>query len=176
PLVTARWINVSLRVDTGHRVRWRGQVHPLRFGDVELVLDHGMAVWRWRTVVGFSPAAIRYPILGTAGCLQFIDARFRRADLIVELETNRTYPGTVRASGRFHITTPRRLGPDYDASAHLGPVQSRADCSSRRRVREDWGGQLTVHGSLCCQKNKLWASGIPACASQGIARACHRAS
>jgi hypothetical protein len=95
PLVTAHWIGVSLGIDTGHRVRWRGQVHPLRFGGVELVLDDGNSVWRWRTVVGFSPAPIRYPILGTAGCLQFIDARFRGADRIVELEANRLYPGTI---------------------------------------------------------------------------------
>lgn len=95
PLVTARWINVAFRADTGHRVRWRGQVYPLRFGDVELVLDDGSSAWRWRAVVGFSPAAIRYPLLGTAGCLEFIDARFRGADRIVELETNRLYQGTV---------------------------------------------------------------------------------
>jgi hypothetical protein len=94
PLVTARWINGVLRTDTGHRVRWRGQAHPLRFGDVELVLDDGNSTWRWRTVVGLSPAPIRYPILGTAGCLQFMDARFRGADQIVELESNRLYPGT----------------------------------------------------------------------------------
>ncbi len=56
PLVTARWINVNFRTDTGHRIRWRGQVHPLRFGDVELVLDDGNSVWRWRTVLAFSPA------------------------------------------------------------------------------------------------------------------------
>jgi hypothetical protein len=93
PLVTARWLRMSLHSDTGHRVRWRGQVHALRFGDVELRLDDGHSVWRWRTVVGFSPAAIRYPILGTAGCLEFMDARFRGADRIAELETNRSYPG-----------------------------------------------------------------------------------
>ena len=51
PLVTARWLNVTLRTDMGHRVRWRGQVHPLRFGDVELVLNDGNTVWRWRAVV-----------------------------------------------------------------------------------------------------------------------------
>src|SRR5258708_22658703 len=44
PLITARWIHVSLRIDTGHRVRWQGQVQPLRFGGVGLVLDHGRSV------------------------------------------------------------------------------------------------------------------------------------
>jgi hypothetical protein len=95
PLDVARQIEVVLRPDTGHRVRWRGQLHPLRFGDVELVLDDGTGVWRWPAIVSFSPAPIRYPLLGTAGCLQFMDARFRGADLMVELETNATVPGTV---------------------------------------------------------------------------------
>lgn len=95
PLDVAQKIGVVLRPDTGHRVRWRGQLHPLRFGDVELVLNDGVGAWRWPAIVGFSPALIRYPLLGTAGCLQFMDARFRGADLIVELETNHTFPGTI---------------------------------------------------------------------------------
>jgi hypothetical protein len=95
PLDTARQIGAVLRPDTGHRIRWRGQLHPLRFGDVELVLGAGTGARRWPTIVGFSPAPIRYPLLGTGGCLQFMDARFRGADRIVELETNPTFPGTA---------------------------------------------------------------------------------
>lgn len=95
PLDTARQIGAVLRPDTGHRIRWRGQQAPLRFGDVELVLEDGTGVWRWPAIVGFSPAQIRYPILGTAGCLQFTDAHFRGAGLIVELSTNHAFPGTV---------------------------------------------------------------------------------
>jgi len=94
-LDTARRIGVVLRPDTGHRVRWRGQSHALRFGDVEPVLSDGVTTWRWPAVVGFSPAPLRYPILGTAGCLQFIEALFRGADQVVELATNRSYPGTI---------------------------------------------------------------------------------
>lgn len=95
PLDVARLIGVVLRADTGHRVRWRGHLHALRFGDAELVLEDGAGVWRWPAVVGFSPAPILYPILGTAGCLQFMDARFRGAHRLVELETNPTFPGVV---------------------------------------------------------------------------------
>jgi hypothetical protein len=94
PLDTAQRIGIRLRPDTGHRVRWRGQLHPLRFGDVELLLTDDGSLWRWPAVVGFSPAPIRYPILGQAGFLQFIDAKFLGADRQVELETNREYPGT----------------------------------------------------------------------------------
>jgi hypothetical protein len=67
----------------------------MRFGDVELVLEDGTSVWRWPAIVGFSPAPIRYPILGTMDCLQFMDARFRGADRMVEVETNHTFPGAV---------------------------------------------------------------------------------
>jgi hypothetical protein len=94
PLDTAQRIGARLLPETGHQVRWRGQAHPLRFGDVDLVLDDGSAVWRWRAVVGFSPAPLRYPILGNSGCLQFFEVRFRGAALVVEFEINPSYPGT----------------------------------------------------------------------------------
>ncbi len=95
PLGLAAVLSIPLRPDTGHVVRWRGQTHPLRFGDVELELsDDTGAVWRWPAIVGFSPAPMRYPILGTCGCLQFFDAQFRGGDRMVDIETNRSYPGT----------------------------------------------------------------------------------
>jgi len=62
--------------------------------DADLVLTDEISVWRWRALIGFTPAPIRYPILGQAGCLQFFDARFLGASLAVELEVNQTYPGT----------------------------------------------------------------------------------
>jgi hypothetical protein len=87
-------LGIVLRPPAGHVVRWRGQAYTLHFGDVELELtDDSGTVWRWPAVVSFSPAPIRYPILGTCGCLQFFDARFRGKDRVVEIETNSTYPG-----------------------------------------------------------------------------------
>jgi hypothetical protein len=94
PIDIAARIGARLRPSTGHGVRWRGQLHPLRFGDVEIVLRDAGSTWRWRAVVGFSPAPLHYPILGQAGCLQYLDARFLGVDLIVELETNHSYAGT----------------------------------------------------------------------------------
>src|SRR5262245_47324800 len=44
PIDTASRIGAQFRPDTGHRVRWRGQLHPLRFGAVELLLDDGTSV------------------------------------------------------------------------------------------------------------------------------------
>jgi hypothetical protein len=86
-------LGVTLRPDTGHGLRWRGQPFALRFGDVDLELSDGPNVWRWPAVIAFSLASIRYPILGICGCVEFFDARFRGADRIVELETNRSYRG-----------------------------------------------------------------------------------
>jgi hypothetical protein len=94
PIDTARRLGIPLHPPTGHGVRWRGQLHPLRFGDVELLLTDAGSVWRWPAVIAFSPAPLRYPILGQASCLQFFDARFLGAGLVVELEVNQTYPGT----------------------------------------------------------------------------------
>jgi hypothetical protein len=97
PLDLAAALGVTLLPDAGFGLRWRGQPYPLRFGDVELELAAGSgAAWRWPATVGFSPAPIRYPILGNSGCLCFIDALFRGDDRAVELHTNRAYPGTVQ--------------------------------------------------------------------------------
>ena len=76
PFGLVKALGISLRPFSGHGVRWRGQLHALRFGDVELEIAADGMVWRWPAVVGFSPAPMRHPILGQAGCLQFMDARF----------------------------------------------------------------------------------------------------
>ena len=94
PLDVLALIGVTPRRDTGHRVRWRGNLHPLRFAEVELVLSDDAFICRWRAVIAFSSAPFPYPILGNAGCLQFFDVRLLGADRIVELEMNWTYPGT----------------------------------------------------------------------------------
>jgi hypothetical protein len=95
PLALAAVLDVRLRIDAGHAIRWRGQAHPLRFGDVQLELSDGTDVWSWPAIVGFSSASIRCPILGLAGCLQFFDARFRGQDTLVELETNPSFLGII---------------------------------------------------------------------------------
>jgi hypothetical protein len=91
----AALLGIVLKAGAAHAVRWRGLPYSLRFGDVDLELsDESGAVWRWPATVGFSSAPLRYPILGNAGCLRFFDVLFRGDDLMVELETNRSYPGT----------------------------------------------------------------------------------
>ena len=95
PLAIAGRLAVSLRADHGHRVRWRGQIYPLQFGDVELQMTDTITTFRWPAIIGFSDAPISYRILGYAGCLQFFDVTFRGDDHLVELEPNRSYPGNV---------------------------------------------------------------------------------
>ena len=95
PLAVSSLTDVTLRVDTGHSLRWRGQGFSLRFGDVELELTDGVETCRWPAVVGFSLAPLRYPILGLSGCLQFFDARFLGDSHFVELQTNASFAGTM---------------------------------------------------------------------------------
>ena len=95
PLDTAWKIGVRLWPDSGHRVRWRGQLHALHFGGVELVLADDATQYRWPAIVAFSPARIGYPILGNSGCLQYFDVRFLGTDLIAELVPNLSYSGIV---------------------------------------------------------------------------------
>jgi len=95
PLELVERLGVVLRPDTGHKLRWRGQVYQLRYGDAELELSDGDTLCRWTTAVCFSRAPIPYRILGYAGCLEFFDVTFHGADQIVELEANLSYPGTI---------------------------------------------------------------------------------
>jgi len=39
PLELVQRLRVTLRPDTGHKLRWRGQAYQLRYGDVERVLS-----------------------------------------------------------------------------------------------------------------------------------------
>src|SRR5262245_20543409 len=72
PMDAATLLGVTLIPDGGQNLRWRGQLFQLRFGRVDLELsDDSGAKYRWPATVGFSPAPIRYPILGNAGCLGF---------------------------------------------------------------------------------------------------------
>jgi hypothetical protein len=56
---------------------------------VELELAEGANVLRWRARVGFRAAPLADALLGQRGCLEYLDAKFRGADQIVELELNR---------------------------------------------------------------------------------------
>jgi hypothetical protein len=76
-------------------LKWRGQRYWVEFHKVELELAQDGTAWRWRARVGFTPAPLAYALLGQRGCLELLDAKFRGADQIVELETNRAFPGST---------------------------------------------------------------------------------
>jgi hypothetical protein len=93
PLDIVSLLAVTLLPVTGHALRWRGQSHALRYGRVELELvdDTGSAL-RWPATVAFTPAPIRYPLLGVTGCLEYFNARFLGNARTVELEPNEQFP------------------------------------------------------------------------------------
>jgi len=93
PLDIAELLAVSFYAATTHSLRWRGQRHSLRYGDVTLELaDDEGNVLAWPAVVAFTDAPVRYPLLGICGCLEFLDATFRCAERIIELEPNASFP------------------------------------------------------------------------------------
>jgi hypothetical protein len=71
PLAIVRRLKVSLSADTSQKLRWRGQLYDIRYGQVELQIADDVTSYRWLASVAFSDAPIPYRILGCAGCLQF---------------------------------------------------------------------------------------------------------
>lgn len=95
PYDVAKVLGVTLHSATGHAMRWQGKQFALRYGNVELeLIDDSGAMLRWPATVAFSPASIRYPLLGVCGCLEFMNAQFFGESRIVELEPNSSFPGT----------------------------------------------------------------------------------
>jgi hypothetical protein len=70
---------------------------------LELERSDGLQGGRRPASVGFSPAAIRSPLLGLAGCLEFFDTCFRGADRIVEAGRPATTPPTLRTYTKLAI-------------------------------------------------------------------------
>jgi hypothetical protein len=65
----------------------------VRYAQVALRVADGKEQNEWRAWVGFSPA-IRRPLFGFAGFLQFFTATFHGDHEQVELAVNSLYPGT----------------------------------------------------------------------------------
>lgn len=95
PAALAEKLGIVLGSLEKKTIRWRGRPFGVEFHSVKLELVQGRIVWRWLTRVGFTPAPLPYAILGQRGCLDFLDATFLGAEQVVELSTNRQFPGTV---------------------------------------------------------------------------------
>ncbi len=66
----------------------------VRYAAVELRLTDGREFRRWPAWVGFTAARLKQPLLGFAGCLQFLGAFFHGDREEVELAVNALYPGS----------------------------------------------------------------------------------
>ena len=93
-LPVAEKIGVPFLPHAGAHV-YRGKTYSIQYAQVQLELTDGNVLWSWPAVVGFSEAKFRYPLLGQAGCLEFMDVTFKGKDRLVLLETNDSYPGQV---------------------------------------------------------------------------------
>jgi hypothetical protein len=96
PFDVATVLGIPLLVTTGHAMRWRGQRFLLHFGVVQLeLIDDAGSALRWPATVAFTAANVRYPLLGIAGCLEFLDVRFLGMDRMMELAANASFPVVV---------------------------------------------------------------------------------
>ena len=67
--------------------------YPLRYAQITLRLTDGVEYREWPAWVAFTPARLRFPLLGFAGCLQFFTATFDGEGEQVTLAANARYPG-----------------------------------------------------------------------------------
>lgn len=92
----------SLKVATvpsGQQIVWRGRPHPVRYGKVILSIDDGREYCRWEAMVAFSPAPIRYPLLGNRGFFDRLDVRFLLVRDRIEIEPNANFDGQTGPKG-----------------------------------------------------------------------------
>jgi hypothetical protein len=93
PLAVAQTLGIALASRTPFQVVWRGVAHPLFFAPATLRLETGNDWAQWTSTVAFSPAPIRYPILGVAGCLEYFDVTFLGSDKQIVIQPNHSFPG-----------------------------------------------------------------------------------
>ncbi len=93
PTAIMQLIGAVALPDRGSRIVWHGKRFSIQHAQVHLFLADDVSTYSWPAIVTFTPAPLKYPLLGTAGCLQYFDARFLGADRAVELEANWTYTG-----------------------------------------------------------------------------------
>lgn len=93
-LMIANKIGVAFLPQTGAHI-YRGTAYSIQYAQVQLELTDGSELWSWPAVLGFSQARFRYPLLGQAGCLEFMDVTFKGKDRLILLETNDSYPAKL---------------------------------------------------------------------------------
>jgi hypothetical protein len=69
-------------------------VVPVRYAKAVLRLTDGHEFREWPAWIGFTPVALRQPLLGFSGFLQFFAAIFDGAAEQLQLTVNNIYPGS----------------------------------------------------------------------------------
>jgi hypothetical protein len=95
PETLAPVLGVDLSQAPALQGRGIGMGHvPVRYAQLKMRLADGKEFREWTGWVGYTPAALHFPVLGFAGCLQFFTATFHGDREEVELAVNRLYAGT----------------------------------------------------------------------------------
>jgi hypothetical protein len=74
---------------------YRGTTYSIQYAQLQLELTDGKVFWSWPGNRWISEAKFRYPLLGQAGCLEFMDVTFKGKDRLILLETNDSFPGQI---------------------------------------------------------------------------------
>ena len=97
---TAESVGVSLDGDPGW-VRWRGREFLVERGPVIFRISDGVESWAWRGKAGFvsnPKIEVDRPLLGHAGFLEFMNARFLGPAHTLELDWASSHPCSIEKS------------------------------------------------------------------------------
>jgi hypothetical protein len=95
PLSSTEEIGVHFEDNGTLKMRWKGVPTLVRFGEVELRMSDGRFTCTWSALVRFIDAELPVPLLGHFGFLQYLNATFRGAKRVLELELNRDFRGSI---------------------------------------------------------------------------------
>ncbi len=84
-------IDLSL-APTGEARGMSGLPLTVRFATVTIRMTDGHEFKEWPARVGFAAIQMRRPLLGFAGCLQYLDVLFLGADEVFEMTANHLFP------------------------------------------------------------------------------------
>jgi hypothetical protein len=94
PRSLARSLGIDLTgAASGQARTTAGVVIPYAYARVRILVRDGQEECEWEATVGFADVAMRWPLLGHAGFLEFFDAEFRGLDRAVIVTPNAAFPG-----------------------------------------------------------------------------------
>jgi hypothetical protein len=94
PEQLARRLGINLSTAPQGEVRPTGKTtFGVRYAHVTLLLSDGRETLEWAAIVGFTAAPLRWPLLGQAGFLEYLDAELRGSRREVVLSPNVSFKG-----------------------------------------------------------------------------------